>query len=1216
MKTVFSLLLAGSVWYAPAQSPRLIIPTGHTDAVTSVACSPDGKYILTGSKDNIAKLWNRSGREIGAFTGHKESVRAVAFSPALPGDSLYVLTGSNDGTAKLWNLHQVLLRTFGGHTNRVTAVAFSPDGKKIVTGSRDNIARFWERSTGKPLGMFQHAGEVTAVAYSPDGKYIVTGSKDQTVRLWDPASGKLLRTLNHPAAVNAVAFSPGCSAAPAGSAQILTGCDDGTARLWDHAAGKVIKSLLHSGEIYSLAFSVAGCGKSVATGSSDGTVRLWNLSGETELVFDARHGDWAVNAVVFLPVANGEPLLLSCSEDRIANVWDMSGKIVNTLHAHSSPVNALACSPDGRYLLTGSEDTKAALWDMRSDQVRTFWHLAGVNAVAFSPAGAGFSILTGSADMSAKQWAPDSASGQAIRTFTGHRNEVTAVAFSPDGKSVLTGSYDQSAILWDSTGQRAQTFGQHSDAVRSVAFSTAGGKKLVLTGSDDGAVRVFDTKSGAVLHTILASSPVLAMAVSPNGESVLTGSYNGGCKLWELSGTPIVTIQAPYGDKVHAVAFSPAGPDDPEGGRFILTGSGAGIARLWDHKTEGLLHTFKHTDEIRAVAFSPADSGKTVLTGSKDGTVKIWDRKTGAEIATLISIDSSDWVVTTPSGLFDGSPRAMSQLYYVQGLEIVELDQMKKRYYEPGLLSRLMGLSDGNIRAVEDLGAKELALYPGVLEATLTGDKIRVRLEKRNGGIGEALVLLDGRVEVIADANAQRLESFEIDLSPYAKYFYPDSANHLSLVFSNAENLLQSPPCLLEYIPGGAKEKGDPSKPQRIAGLNALKDQKIINTLYALVVGTSDYTGAELDLRFPDQDAAAFKEALELAGSGLFGARMEIKLLNTAPGGVRPDRKAIRAALQEFAAKAEPKDVLLVFLSGHGATWPANSEDGQFYYLTAENNSFLFDDAQNRDRAIAQDSLQAWIRQVSARKRILILDACHSGQWVKTFEPGSKGASLSVDQRRALERMYDRSGFFVLAGSAADKFSYEDPRFGHGLLTYSLLRNIPMVAAGNSDRYVSVGELFQEVREDVPKLARELNKEQEPKLIGMEDFPIGIMSDTAQLVLPSTKKIIIRSSFSNKKRTDPLKFTSAINGELEKALYGPTLRFAFWPVNDAPGLHYFLNGEYEEDGKNIHVTAYFYRSDQSKERATFKASGKAAQPETVVDNLVNQLIDFLQTATD
>lgn len=639
------------------------------------------------------------------------------------------------------------------------------------------------------------------------------------------------------------------------------------------------------------------------------------------------------------------------------------------------------------------------------------------------------------------------------------------------------------------------------------------------------------------------------------------------------------------------------------------------MARLWDISANTSRTFAGHTTEISAVVFSP--NGRSIVTGSKDGTVKIWDWTSGQVRATLVALDSADWVVTTPDGLFDASPGAMKLMYYMVGLEVVELAQLKERYYEPGLLARVIGLDRTALRRVEGIEDQAKALYPKLIEASINGDIVNVRLEKRSGGLGNTVVLLDGKIEIIPDANPERRESFGIDLSKYAEYFYPDSANHLSLIFYNADGWLQSPPHPLEYTPGGAREKGDPSNPQPTVSLNDKSDQKLINTMYALIVGTSDYEGGSIDLLFPDKDAVAFREMLSLAGAALFGANMEIKLLTTpaAAGGMKSSKDEIRAALKDFAAKAEPKDIVLVFLSGHGTTWPENSEKGQFYYLTSENAGFDFTQAQNRDKAIPQDSLQAWIREVKARKRILILDACNSGQVVKQLDLGAKGGGLNADQRRALESMKDRSGFFVLAGSAADKSSFEDPRFRHGLLTYSLLRNIPKVAAADKNRAVNVGKLFQEVREDVPKLAQEINKVQEPKLIGMEDFSIGIINDSAQASkLLATRKIITRSSFSdNKNRLDHLGFTDEINRQLEELLSSPTLPFTFWPELDkAAGTYYTLNGGYDVSGKDLKVTAYFSKNGQEVLKE-FKVSGSKDKVKPLVEKLVNDFADYLDT---
>ena len=153
---------------------------GHTAAVRSVAFSPDGRQVLTGSSDKTAKLWNLDGQEVRTFAGHTAEVWSVAFSP----DGRQVLTGSYDNTAKLWNLDGQEVRTFAGHTAAVLSVAFSPDGRQVLTGSSDKTAKLWNLDGQEVRTFAGHTAEVLSVAFSPDGRQVLTGSYDKTAKLW------------------------------------------------------------------------------------------------------------------------------------------------------------------------------------------------------------------------------------------------------------------------------------------------------------------------------------------------------------------------------------------------------------------------------------------------------------------------------------------------------------------------------------------------------------------------------------------------------------------------------------------------------------------------------------------------------------------------------------------------------------------------------------------------------------------------------------------------------------------------------------------------------------------------------------------------------------------------------------------------------------------------------------------------------------------------
>jgi WD40 repeat protein/uncharacterized protein YecT (DUF1311 family) len=312
----------------PAFSPRV----GHSWDVTSVAFSPDGRYVLSGSLDNTLKLWNvATGEEIRTFKGHSISVESVAFSP----DGRYALSGSGDNTLKLWDVATgEEIRTFTGHTGPVESVAFSPDGRYALSGGAifDQTIKLWEVATGKEIRTFKgHSDMVESVTFSPDGRYALSGSFDGTLKLWDVATGKEIRTfIGHQERVKSVTFSPD-------GRYILSAGYDKILRFWNVATGKEIKTFeRYSYIISSIAFSPDG--RYALSGSWDGAVGLWDVT---------------------------------------------AGKEIKTFKGHSETVESVAFSPDGRYALSGSDDKTMKLWDVvTGKEIRTFGHSPYIKSVS------------------------------------------------------------------------------------------------------------------------------------------------------------------------------------------------------------------------------------------------------------------------------------------------------------------------------------------------------------------------------------------------------------------------------------------------------------------------------------------------------------------------------------------------------------------------------------------------------------------------------------------------------------------------------------------------------------------------------------------------------------------------------------------------------------------------------------------------------------------
>jgi WD40 repeat protein/serine/threonine protein kinase len=250
-------------------------------------------------------------------------------------------------------------------------------------------------------------------------------------------------------------------------------------------------------------------------------------------------------------------------------------------------------------------------------------HAEWVLIVAFSPDGK--KIVSGSWDKTLKLW--DASNGIEILSLKGHKGAVDCVAFSPDGKEIVSGSDDGTLKVWDaSSGQETLTLEGHKAQVSSVAFS-ADGKKIV-SGSWDGMLKVWDASSGQVIKTLKGHDGwVTSVAFSPDGKKIVSACTDKTLKVWDASsGQETLTLER-HTRSVQSVAFSPDG-------KKIVSGSADKTLKLWDASNNQEILTLKgHTEEVISVAFSP--DGKEIVSGGDDGTLRVWDASSGQETSTL-----------------------------------------------------------------------------------------------------------------------------------------------------------------------------------------------------------------------------------------------------------------------------------------------------------------------------------------------------------------------------------------------------------------------------------------------------------------------------------------------------------------------------------------------------------------------------------------------------
>ncbi|MGE0609512.1 MAG: protein kinase [Pirellulales bacterium] len=635
---------------------------GHTAAIRSVRFSKDGKLLLTAGQDNAVKVWDvESGKTLKTLRGHAGWVRSCAFSP----DGHWVLSGSHDHEAKIWSIEgyeevRVLRgRVLEGHTDGVMAARFSPNGQRVVTASRDRTARLWDVATAKELKMLEEGHEFLAsnAAFFADGQHLVTAAVDNTARVWDVSTGtetlrlegtgraaalalsrdgqriatgglnrlaqiwnattgELLFKLDaHPAEVTAAAFSPD-------GRLLLTGDADGHARLWNTADGKLLHKLTgHTRKIVAAAFTADG--SRGLTASADNTVGQWDIATGQERRDLTLKPKVAVRAMA---VASKGSVAVVSTDDGKAVVWNIDkAEPVGALSDPSGDINGLSISPDARRVLTVStSDRTVRLWDLatrkeispagRSGQPFLDLNARGgvVWTAIFAPDSQNLLTVGGEG---ARLW--NIASNAERISFSPH-GSVASASFSPDGKQVVTGSWDNSAKIWNvASGHAEQKLtGGHTQYINSAVFSRDGSQ--VLTASDDKTACLWSLAETKVIQTFRGHTErVRSAAFSPDGTQVLTASNDNTARIWDAATAETLLTLEGHEYAVLCAAYS----DD---GRFVITGSEDNSARVWDAATgRELMRLQGHTAPVTSAAFSP--DGTRALTGSRDNACKLWD---------------------------------------------------------------------------------------------------------------------------------------------------------------------------------------------------------------------------------------------------------------------------------------------------------------------------------------------------------------------------------------------------------------------------------------------------------------------------------------------------------------------------------------------------------------------------------------------------------------
>ncbi|KPK83542.1 MAG: hypothetical protein AMS27_12540 [Bacteroides sp. SM23_62_1] len=1082
--------------HLPAQElpVETVIQRGHTSSVKSIAISQNGDYIVTGSADNLVKLWDaRTGIEMRTFSGHSGWVGSVDISP----DNRLVASGAADLMGNpginIWNIEsgEKVFDNAGDSSWISDIVSFSPDGKIFASGGMAGRIKLWDVQTWKEIAVIKldnHFLSGVTFDFSPDGTYLAIGSKFISftgekkkypgyILLWDVSAQKEIKRFEgHRDAVDIVKISHDGRYLLSVSSESDNGEYNYHFILWDIATGNKIKEIKDkSEEIAAIAFYSKGnmlaypAGNSVIeviniqTGrkqhqiknaftdamafSDDGSylitahygIQRWNLP-EFEMIYSERKQ----NSLTSFGIHPGGKVI-SCgtfdmeNEAAIIKVIDIStAKILTTFTAHEKGIYDIHYTGDGRYLLTST-------WRKKGGGVLKIW------------------------DDNYNE----------INEIKAHENAINCFDISPDNQLIATGSHDDQVILWDlNSGELLKKFSEHTKGLETVMFSPDG--SLLATAGHDKKIIVRGLPGGEIKNILEGHNGVVnSLAFTPDGKLLASGSSDKTIILWKI----------PEGEKwkslegnlfsVTSVAVSPDGTIIANGASFIsgVFGGETGI-RLWDISSGNQVSQFAGNPEgVTDVRFSP--DGKYLYNCGHDIILKAYDLKAGREVANIIPIEENDFAIITPDNYYSTSKNASKSIVYVKGLNIYTFENFDLIFNRPDIITERLGQADPALVASYHKAYLKRLQKMGFNENQISTEMHLPEVQIINNDVSGIVASRDLSFQIKATDTKYKLDRINVYVNDVPVF----GMEGISFKERNVSEILEELQVRLSWGSNKVQfsvhnEKGAESLRQT---LNLKYEANPPETdLYLISIGVSEYKDKEFNLNYAAKDATDLAAVLEKQ-KGRFRYIHSYKILNE-----NASRENIKGIKNELM-KSKVDDMVILFVAGHGVL-----DENLDYCFATHDMDFL----KPADRGLLYEELEDLLDGIPARKKLMLIDACHSGEVDKEEEMymvqevttkeglvfrgsmvryGSKpgiGLNNSFELMKELFADLRRgTGAVVISSAAGGEYAMEGEQWNNGVFTYSVIEGIETGNADlNKDGKILVSELQEYVFKNVSNL--------------------------------------------------------------------------------------------------------------------------------------------------
>jgi len=1116
----------------PGDKPELVLQSGHTKSANAVAFSPDNRWLASGGKDNIIKIWDlANGNVLRTLYGHTSNVNALAVSP----DGKFLASGSGDINDK---------RDLG---------AFTLGG---VVGGADNTVRIWSIETGRQLQVLRgHELPIAAIAFSNDGRALTSVGGD-AVKVWDVSAGTELRSQKTQYGKSGMEKLNSIS-----SIGCVFGCGD--------KQRKQEEQRLKNFKMSASRIAISANGQVAAVGQPDKAIKI----------YDAQSGQ-EMRELPFKATAESENSSLAFSADARLVAFSKTNETVSVQEAttgrdlysvntgFSKTPQRVQFSPDGRVLFTATDNNAGAamkLWDATSGQLIRELKPGGdtlMNArvVSFNRDGSLIAVVAAGAKAIR---IIESATGREARTLqtgtTGaadraeqaafiktidpktmdllQKRDITspeeiieaveamatvsseklqaggAVSFSPDGRFLISTHVllkNLATEMWDTTAgtlvrgnddaslrDRGKPFFSPDGRFRAAPFfgmkafyTTANGINVFSDVYKDvykQRIDLFDGTSDKRLRELDGGK-------APEMGMVPASGFSFDSKLIAMTGfekkeRSLLIYDAEVARKINSFQIN----DDEQSGavttlclsadeHLLAAGYGNKID-IFEVASGKTIRTLPHAGRIVSLTFSP--DGRFLVALGENNEKYIWNASSGEQLATLVNLSGAfsgrggDWLVVTPDGLFDGSPAAWKQILWRFGgktFDVMPAETYFNEFYYPGLLGEIMaGKKPHAPKNISQLDRRQPDLKFSPQAGSSSDRQLTVKIEVAEEPADKDHQTGSGARDVRLFRNGSLVKVWRGDVlkgqtatTLETKITIIAGENRLTAYAFNRDNVKSKDAELT------------------ISGAASLKRP---GTAYILAIGVNTYSNTQYNLKYAVADANAFGEEVRNAQQHLANyQKIEVvPLLNEQATKANIIRALRRLAGSDDAATAavpsleklkptQPEDAVFIYFAGHGT-----AREQRFYLLPHDlgyaGERTALDAAGLQmilEHSISDEELERAVEGIDADKFLMVIDACNSGQALEA-EERRRGPMNS----KGLAQLAYEKGMYILTAAQSYQAAQEASQLGHGFLTYALVEEGLKQDTADSDPKdgeVSVREWFDYASRRVPNMQLEKMK--------------------------------------------------------------------------------------------------------------------------------------------